>query len=69
MTAKKKPTKKPARPGAQWSEEDYAAHGYGRMSLRLPQRVLDQLAEKAEAAGCSRAELVSLAIAGYVVDG
>lgn len=56
---------KGARSGTQWTEADYAAHGYGRITLRLPRAVLELLAAKAKESGKSRAELVEVAVRLY----
>ncbi len=52
--------KAPARggSGSAPSEAYYAARGYGRISLRLPQAVIDLLGAESESSGYSRADLV-----------
>lgn len=54
-----KAPRKGGRSGTQWTEADYAAHGYGRITLRLPRAVLELLAAKAKESGRSRAEVVA----------
>ena len=50
------------RSGAQWSETDYAEHGYGTVKLRLPVATLRTLDELAERSGKSRTAIVCDAI-------
>ncbi len=49
---------KKSRSGTQWSDDDYAAAGYSRLSLRLPAEVKARLQRLAEMSGWSVAELV-----------
>lgn len=44
--------------GTKWTEADYAARGYGRISLRLARERLEQLDALAVEWGCSRAEAI-----------
>lgn len=53
-----KPPRK-SRSGTQWTDADYAAHGYGRITLRLPVEALVDLGKLAAKAGLSRAALVA----------
>ncbi len=48
-----------ARSGTLWTDVDYAKRGYGRLGVRLPLQVLDQLDELAGASGLSRTEELS----------
>ena len=48
-----------SRSGTQWTEADYAARGYGRITLRLSRTVLELLAARAKESGKSRAEVVA----------
>lgn len=67
MSARKAKVKaKPASTsGTTWSDEDYAAAGYGRITLRLPQADLDKLDEIARATGRARAAVVAEWIRGW----
>jgi len=47
-----------SRSGTQWTDADYAAAGYGRLSLRLDQRTLTRISKLAEKLGVSRAEVI-----------
>ncbi len=49
---------RPSRSGTPWSEAAYVEAGYGRLNLRLPERVLERLSEIAEARGISRAAAI-----------
>lgn len=48
-----------SRSGTQWTDADYAAHGYGRIMLRLPVETLVELGRLAAKTGLSRAALVA----------
>lgn len=57
------PTPKPgSTEGTRWTEGQYAARGWGRISLRLPQDTLDLLDEAAETYGQPRWELIDEAL-------
>ena len=50
--------------GTIWTDADYAARGWGRVSLRLRQADLERLAALAAEWGCSRAEAVARLVRG-----
>lgn len=54
----KKQPQKTSRSGTTWSEQDYAAAGYGTLKLRLKRSVLERLEQLAEARGVTRAKLI-----------
>lgn len=59
MTARRKgPAAKRARSGPSLTDEQRAERGIGRITLRLPQLVLDLLSAESRRSGHSRAELV-----------
>jgi hypothetical protein len=65
MSARKAAPKgepKPKTSGTKWSDEDYEAAGYGRITLRLPQADLDLLGQLAKATKRSRAAVISQAL-------
>jgi hypothetical protein len=51
-----------SRSGTQWTETEYAAKGYGRISLRLPLDALAILRDASTKSGRSRVELIAEAI-------
>lgn len=52
-------TRKKSTSGTQWSEAEYRAAGYSRLTLRLSSEVKDDLRELADMSGWSIAELVT----------
>lgn len=44
--------------GTKWTDADYAARGYGRLSLRLPESTIHAMREQAEKAGTSVAAML-----------
>jgi hypothetical protein len=55
-------TKPKTRSGTVWGDAQYAAKGYGRLTLRLPEHTLAQLADLAHERGVTRAQLVALLV-------
>jgi predicted DNA-binding ribbon-helix-helix protein len=47
------------RSGTVWGDAQYAAKGYGRLTLRLPEHTLAQLADLAHERGVTRAQLIA----------
>lgn len=59
-TKKKAAKKKPkVRSGTLWSDDDYAAAGYGRLGVRLPVTALGLLERHAKKRGLSRAQFLT----------
>ncbi len=55
------------RSGTTWGDAQYAAKGYGRITLRLPQDALERLADIAHETGETRAQVVDRLIRGTPV--
>lgn len=51
-----------SRSGTPWTDADRRAHGYGRITLRLPEETLRRLQEMTDSDGIGRAEWIRGAI-------